>query len=229
MTDTDGGSDLIRADSRGRVLVPAAHREVLLDAFERSGQSAMAFSRPNQTSPSRTGFSAGGKRKDHQHDGFSAFAEVIMEALPGSGDATPLPNRFDFPRGMDSMSTWLPASILPWWPSCCAIFPPPGPMLTLSAASQHVLALEPCDMRKSFDSFHALVVTHLGEDLREVRSSPSPTKHPHQVASLGWHRSVGPRQTFLEKGTFSRAEPPGKDRQLRSPRKCWPCSPMAST
>lgn len=34
---------LIRFDSTGRVLVPTEHREVLLGAFERSGQSGVAF------------------------------------------------------------------------------------------------------------------------------------------------------------------------------------------
>jgi len=38
-------------------------------------------------------------------------------------------------------------------------------MLTLSGSLRVFLALEPCDMRKSFDSLHALVVGQLGEDL----------------------------------------------------------------
>jgi len=36
---------LIRSDSKGRVLVVADQRDALLDAFEQSGQSAMAFCR----------------------------------------------------------------------------------------------------------------------------------------------------------------------------------------
>lgn len=36
---------LIRSDSKGRVLVTSDQRDALLDAFERSGQSAMAFCR----------------------------------------------------------------------------------------------------------------------------------------------------------------------------------------
>jgi hypothetical protein len=36
---------LIRCDSKGRVLVAAGQRDALLDAFEQSGQSAMAFCR----------------------------------------------------------------------------------------------------------------------------------------------------------------------------------------
>jgi transposase len=39
-------------------------------------------------------------------------------------------------------------------------------MLTLSGSLRIFLALEPCDMRKSFDSLHALVLAKLGEDPR---------------------------------------------------------------
>ena len=39
-------------------------------------------------------------------------------------------------------------------------------MLTLSGSLRIFLALEPCDMRKSFDSLHALVLSKLGEDPR---------------------------------------------------------------
>lgn len=39
-------------------------------------------------------------------------------------------------------------------------------MLTLSGSLRVFLALEPCDMRKSFDSLHALVLANLGEDPR---------------------------------------------------------------
>jgi transposase len=39
-------------------------------------------------------------------------------------------------------------------------------VLTLSGSLRVFLALEPCDMRKSFDSLHALVLSQLGEDPR---------------------------------------------------------------
>ena len=39
-------------------------------------------------------------------------------------------------------------------------------MLTLSGSLRVLLALEPCDMRKSFDGLHALVLSRLGEDPR---------------------------------------------------------------
>jgi hypothetical protein len=94
MTDTDGGSDLIRADSKGRVLVPAAHREVLLDAFERSGQSAMAFSRLHGIKyPTFANWVQCRRKKAEglRQDDAPAFTEVIMDVSPGSGDASQLP------------------------------------------------------------------------------------------------------------------------------------------
>jgi len=39
-------------------------------------------------------------------------------------------------------------------------------MLTLSGSLRVMLALEPCDMRKSFDGLHAIVLSRLGEDPR---------------------------------------------------------------
>ena len=39
-------------------------------------------------------------------------------------------------------------------------------MLTFSGSLRVFLALDPCDMRKSFDGLHALVVTRLGDDPR---------------------------------------------------------------
>lgn len=45
IVDSEEAGGLIRSDSKGRVLVPAARREALLDAFEASGQSGTAFCR----------------------------------------------------------------------------------------------------------------------------------------------------------------------------------------
>ena len=48
-------------------------------------------------------------------------------------------------------------------------------MLTLSGSLRIFLALEPCDMRKSFDSLDALVVSNSARIPVAARSSPSPT------------------------------------------------------
>ncbi len=46
MTDMTGaGEELLRTDTKGRVRTPAARREILLDEFERSGLSGVAFSK----------------------------------------------------------------------------------------------------------------------------------------------------------------------------------------
>lgn len=45
IVDSDPSGALIRSNSKGRVLVPAAQRDALLDSFERSGQSGVAFCR----------------------------------------------------------------------------------------------------------------------------------------------------------------------------------------
>ena len=43
MTNTDGGSKILKTDALGRVRTPAARREQLLDEFERSGVSGAKF------------------------------------------------------------------------------------------------------------------------------------------------------------------------------------------
>jgi hypothetical protein len=45
MTSTNSASEVIKQDSRGRVLIPAERREALLGEFERSGASAARFAR----------------------------------------------------------------------------------------------------------------------------------------------------------------------------------------
>lgn len=45
MTSTNGESNILKQDTRGRVRTPLARREALLDEFERSGVSAMQFAK----------------------------------------------------------------------------------------------------------------------------------------------------------------------------------------
>ena len=43
MTNTDGGSKILKTDALGRVRTPAARRQQLLDEFEKSGASGAKF------------------------------------------------------------------------------------------------------------------------------------------------------------------------------------------
>lgn len=117
MTDTDGGSDLIRADSRGRVLVPAAQREALLDAFERGGQSAMTFSRQHGIKyPTFANWVQCRRKKAGADDQGSvpAFTEVIMDASPGAGDTTLVPEALRISLGNGIHVDVASRKHLPW-------------------------------------------------------------------------------------------------------------------
>ena len=48
-------------------------------------------------------------------------------------------------------------------------------MLSFTGGLKVFIALEPCDLRKSFHGLHALVSERLGEDPRQALSSCSPT------------------------------------------------------
>jgi len=45
MTDGDGASEILKSDKLGCVQVPPERREAILDEFERSGMSGIAFAR----------------------------------------------------------------------------------------------------------------------------------------------------------------------------------------
>ena len=45
MTECDGASEILKSDKLGRVQVPPERREAILDEFERSGMSGIAFAR----------------------------------------------------------------------------------------------------------------------------------------------------------------------------------------
>ncbi|MFD0893733.1 hypothetical protein KBB96_09945 [Luteolibacter ambystomatis] len=82
IVDPGGGPGLIRSDSRGRVLIEPTQREALLDAFERGGQSAMAFRRQHGLKYPTFATWVQKRRRDRlepepvQH----SFAEVVVDA-----------------------------------------------------------------------------------------------------------------------------------------------------
>lgn len=78
MVDSSGGSSVIRSDRRGRMLISAPQREALLNEFDRSGLSAMAFCRLHglvyQT------FATWVQKRRRRSAAVPAFAEVIVES-----------------------------------------------------------------------------------------------------------------------------------------------------
>jgi transposase-like protein len=75
MTETEGA--VIRTDRRGRMLVSAEQREALLDEFERSGMSGMAFCKLHGlVYPTFASWRK--KRRERPESGAPAFAEVVV-------------------------------------------------------------------------------------------------------------------------------------------------------
>jgi hypothetical protein len=89
---------LIRSDIRGRVLVPSRQREALLDAFEQSGISAMAFCRQHDLKyPTFATWVQ--KRRRQPHPVSPTFAEVLVGPLPTPPPAAMEPLRITLPGG----------------------------------------------------------------------------------------------------------------------------------
>lgn len=84
-------ADLIRTDRRGRLLVRAQQREAIVDAFEASSLSGMAFCRKHQLSYSTFATWVQKRRKDRKAgrteirpEPKPKFAEVLVEANEAS-------------------------------------------------------------------------------------------------------------------------------------------------
>jgi hypothetical protein len=82
MTESEGA--VIRSDRRGRMLVSPQQREALLDEFERSGLSGMAFCKLHGlVYPTFASWRK--KRRERPAPGSPAFAEVVLdEAAPAA-------------------------------------------------------------------------------------------------------------------------------------------------
>ena len=77
-------------------------------------------------------------------------------------------------------------------------------MLTLSGSLRVMLALEPCDMRKSFDGLHAIVLSRLGEDPRGGAVFAFINRSHTLIKLLHWDGTgLWLLTKRLEKGTFS--------------------------
>ncbi len=76
-------------------------------------------------------------------------------------------------------------------------------MLTLSGSLRVFLALEPCDMRKSFDGLHALVVTRLGDDPRGGAVFVFINRSRNLIKLLHWDGTgLWVHAKRLQRGTF---------------------------
>lgn len=101
IVDPDGeAARLIRSDTKGRVLVAADQRDALLDAFEQSGQSAMAFCRQHGLKyPTFATWVQ--KRRRGSGPAHPGFAEVTVD-LPATVEppVVPEPMRITLPDGI---------------------------------------------------------------------------------------------------------------------------------
>ena len=90
-------------------------------------------------------------------------------------------------------------------------------MLTLSGSLRVFLALEPCDMRKSFDSLHALVIGQLGEDPRGGAVFAFTNRTRTLIKLLHWDGTgLWVHAKRLEKGSFCWPKPSdGSDGKLK--------------
>jgi len=81
------GSELLKIDRRGRVVVPAERREMLLDEFERCGVSGAAFAK--RIGVKYTTFAAWRQRRVRQR---ARVTEGLAQEQGGSGAATMMPS-----------------------------------------------------------------------------------------------------------------------------------------
>lgn len=90
-------------------------------------------------------------------------------------------------------------------------------MLTLSGSLRVFVALEPCDMRKSFDGLWALASNHLKEDPRGGAVFAFINRRKTMIKLLHWDGSgIWVHGKRLEKGTFSWPQPSeGKPDKIR--------------
>ena len=76
-------------------------------------------------------------------------------------------------------------------------------MLTLTGSLRVFLALEPCDMRKSFDGLHAEVVSRLGDDPRSGAVFVFTNRSRNLLKLLHWDGTgYWVYAKRLERGTF---------------------------
>ncbi len=81
-------------------------------------------------------------------------------------------------------------------------------MLTLTGSLRIFLALQPCDMRRSFDGLHAIVTGTLGEDPRSGAVFVFTNRNRSIIKLLHWDGTgLWVHAKRLERGTFQWPKP----------------------
>jgi|GEM_PF-2019990 transposase len=151
---------IIESDHSGRTRYTAQYKQEVVAAFESSSLSAPDFARQCGIKyPTFAAWVAARKRDGRPASRNDRPAFLIAELSAETGappwksvcPAVPLPE-----QRMPDRSTCLP--------SCCANLPEPAAMLTFNGSLKVYVALEPCDMCKSFNTLAALARNHLGLD-----------------------------------------------------------------
>ena len=102
-------------------------------------------------------------------------------------------------------------------------------MLSFSGTLKVFVALEACDMRKSFNGLYTLASERLGEDPRQGALFVFSNRRHDRIKILYWDGTgLWVLTKRLEQGTFAwpKAIEPGTAPSCACDRKPWPCSPM---
>jgi transposase len=95
-----------------------------------------------------------------------------------------------------------------------------GVVLSFTGALKVFLAVQPCDLRKSFNGLHALVTERLGEDPRSGSLFVFANRRRSRLKVLYWDGTgLWVMTKRLEKGTFSwpAALEPGREKLQLAP------------
>ena len=171
----------------GRVQTQRARREELLDEFERSGASGQAFAA--MVGVKYQTFASWIQKRRRARGQYPAAANPTS-SIPATGALRLVEAVIDRepPTGRTEIVADGLCGASARWSACrdlrCAASTPGGGasasvgdgitlMLSFTGGLKVFIALEPCDLRKSFNGLHSLVSERLGEDprVRAVSSS----------------------------------------------------------
>ena len=218
---------VLKTDRRGRVRVPRERREALLAEFQRSGVSAAEFARlvgvkyatfagwvvqqrrrETVAEPSTPAPTAASSRATTGGSGPVQLFEAVVEAFPpsragpGGGAAGRRARAGERGPGADGPR------------SCCGSDADRRPaMLSFTGGLKVFVAVEPCDLRKSFSGLQALVSERLGEDLRQGALFVFTNRRHTRLKILYWD---GTGVWLLSSG-WSKGPSPGPSRSIRRP------------